>query len=122
MEACFEVYKDKGCGFLEAVYQECLAIEMSRVNIPFLEKPQLPLDAKGRVLNQTYEPEFICFDQISAEIKAAKELADAHRAQAINYLKATGMELALLVNLRYHLKIQYERFVNQKISRISRLS
>lgn len=96
--ACFAVYKDKGNGFLEDVYQECLAIEFGEQQIPFAEKPRLALHYRGRELHQHYEPDFVCFDRIVVELKAVKELAGEHRAQVINYLKATGLQLGLLVN------------------------
>lgn len=120
--ACYEVYGVKGPGFLEAVYQECLAIEFRNRNIPFLEKPRLELVYKGKRLAQTYQPDFLCFDHIIVEIKAVKTLGDDHRAQVINYLKSTGKELGLLVNFGYHPKMQHERFVNQSSSRYSRNS
>jgi GxxExxY protein len=115
--ACFEVYKEKGNGFLEAVYQECLSIEFTEQDVPFVEKPRLRLDYKTRELNQTYEPDFLCFEEIIVEIKAVKQLADEHRAQVINYLKATGKQLGLLVNFGHYPKIEHERFVNQSLSR-----
>jgi GxxExxY protein len=120
--ACFEVYKDKGNGFLEAVYQECLSLEFSQQGIPFAEKPRLRLNYKGQVLKQEYEPDFLCFDQIIVEIKAIKLLADEHRAQVINYLKATGRQLGLLVNFGHYPKIEHERYVNQIFSRVLRIS
>jgi len=119
---CFEVYKEKGNGFLEAVYQECLAIEFTAKGIPFTEKPRIGLDYKGRDLKQTYEPDFLCFNEIIVELKAVKQLADEHRAQAINYLKATGKQLGLLVNFGHYPNLEHERFVNQTLSRISRIS
>jgi len=119
---CFEVYKEKGNGFLEAVYQECLAMEFTEQGIPFIEKPRLRLNYKGRELKQTYEPDFLCFDEIIVEIKAVKQLADEHRAQTINYLKATGKQLGLLVNFGYYPKLEHERFVHQTLSRSSRIS
>lgn len=112
--ACFEVYKEKGSGFLEGVYQECLAIELIEQGIAFAEKPQLRLNYKDRELKQRYEPDFLCFDKIILEIKAVKQLGDEHRAQVINYLKATGHELGILVNFGHHPKLEYERFVNQR--------
>jgi GxxExxY protein len=111
--ACFEVYRDKGNGFLEAVYQECLTIEFADQKIPFVAQPWLQLDYKGRRLTQNYQPDFVCFDKIIVELKAVKELADEHRAQTINYLKATGMQLGLLVNFGHYPKLDCERFVNQ---------
>ena len=120
--ACFEVYKEKGNGFLEAVYQECLRMELTEQQILFEEKPRLRLEYKGRPLKQEYEPDFLCFGEIILEIKAVKQLTDEHRAQVINYLKATGKQLGLLVNFGHHSKIEHERFVNQPFSRVSRIS
>jgi GxxExxY protein len=109
--ACFEVYKEKGCGFLEAVYQECLEIELALQNIPFQPQSELALDYKGRTLKQKYVPDMICYGKIIVELKAVKELADEHRAQVHNYLKATGMKLGLLVNFGHYPKVEYERIV-----------
>ncbi len=111
--ACFEVYKEIGSGFLEAVYQECLAMEFRDCNIPFVEQPKLKMSYKKKPLRQEYQPDFICFDQIIVEIKAVKTLADEHRAQTINYLKATEQPLGLLINFGHHPKIEYERYLNQ---------
>ena len=111
--ACFEVYKEKGNGFLEAVYQECLALEFSDHGIPFIQKPVLRLKYKGKKLKQTYEPDFVCFESIIVEIKAVRCLTDEHRAQAINYLKSTKEPLGLLVNFGHYPKLEHERFVNQ---------
>ena len=120
--ACFEVYREKGSGFLESVYQECLALEFEKQGIPYEEKPRLRLEYKGQPLKQEYQPDFLCFGEIIVEIKAAKALADEHRAQVINYLKSTGKQLGLLVNFGHHPKIEHERFVNQTLSRLSRFS
>ena len=109
--ACFEVYKEKGNGFLEAVYQECLGIEFSMRNIPFKTQPKLALTYKGRSLDQIYRPDFICFDSVIVEIKAVSALLDEHRAQLFNYLKATGLKLGLLVNFGHHPRLEYERIV-----------
>ena len=112
MGACFEVYKEKGNGFLEAVYQECLVIELAESSIPFIEQARLPLTYKGRPLKQGYKPDFMCYEKIILEIKAVKNLTDEHRAQIINYLKATGLKLGLLVNFGQYPRLEYERFVN----------
>jgi GxxExxY protein len=112
--ACFEVYKEKGCGFLEAVYQECLEIEFEMQGILFVPKKPLALAYKGRPLRQTYEPDFICMDKIILEIKAVSALADEHRAQVINYLNATGFTLGLLVNFGHYPKVEHERFANTR--------
>ena len=112
--ACFEVHKENGAGFLEAVYQECLSIEFASSAIPYQEKRDLRLHYKGQVLKQFYQPDFFCFDRIIVEIKAVKQLNDEHRAQIINYLKSTSVKLGLLVNFGHHPGLEYERFVNEQ--------
>ena len=109
--ACFEVYKDKGPGFGEPVYQECLEIELGMQSIPFSAQQRLPLDYKGRRLKQVYVPDLICQEKIIVELKALKELTDEHRAQVYNYLKATGFKLGLLVNFGHYPQLEYERIV-----------
>lgn len=107
--ACFEVYNDKGCGFLEPVYQERLAIEFEYLRISAVAKPSLVLSYRGRRLKQTYEPDYVCFEKIIVELKAVSALADEHRAQLLNYLHATGFELGLLVNFGHYPGLEYER-------------
>jgi GxxExxY protein len=109
--ACFEVYNELGSGFLEAVYQEALRREFQTQRIPFQEKPQIELYYKATRLDQTYQPDFLCYDQIIVELKAAKMLTDDHRAQTINYLKATRKKLGLLVNFGHYPKLESERLV-----------
>jgi GxxExxY protein len=109
--ACFEVYKEMGCGFLEAVYQECLELELTSQAVPFRRQAELALLHKGRPLKQKYVPDFILYEKIILEIKAVSELADSHRAQVHNYLKATGHRLGLLVNFGHHPKLSWERIV-----------
>ena len=109
--ACFEVYNEQGCGFVEPVCQECLEIELGLQGIPFRAQQQIQLQYKGRRLKQIYIPDFNCFDQIIVEIKAVSALCDEHRAQVHNYLKATGFRLGLLVNFGHHPKLEYERIV-----------
>lgn len=111
MGACFEVYKEKGCGFLEAVFQECLALELAVQGIPHVEQPRLALSYKGRPLRQTYTPDFVCFGKIIVELKAVSAVTDEHRAQVHNYLRASGLRLGLLVNFGHFPKLQYERIV-----------
>ncbi len=114
MGACFEVYKQKGCGFTEPVYQECLQIEFLLHEIPFVPQPTLELEYKGRLLQQFFKPDFICYGKIIVEIKAVDRLMDAHRAQSLNYLNATSFELALLVNFGHYPKVEYERIANRR--------
>jgi GxxExxY protein len=109
--ACFEVYKEKGSGFLEAVYQECLEMEFGIRSIPFVRQPHLQLSYKGVPLRQIYQPDFICFEKVILETKAMSTLADEHRAQLHNYLKATGLRVGLLVNFGHYPLAQHERIV-----------
>jgi len=111
MGACFEVYKQKGSGFLESVYQECLEIELGERKITFKAQPELALTYKGRTLKGKFKPDFICFDKVVVELKAVTALTDEHRAQVHNYLRATGMKLGLLVNFGHYPKLDYERIV-----------
>jgi len=81
--ACFEVYREKGCGFLEAVF----------------------------LLRQTYQPDFLCLGKVILEIKAVTKLGDEHRAQVHNYLRATGLRVGLLVNFGHYPLVEHERIV-----------
>jgi len=101
-----------GCGFLEAVYQECLEKELTQRAIPFVAQQPLQLAyKKGENLRQTYKPDLICYGQIIVEIKAVKDIAPEHQAQVLNYLKATGMKLGLLVNFGTYPKASITRLV-----------
>jgi GxxExxY protein len=111
MGACFEVYKIMGTGFAEAVYQECLAIELAGQDIPFTPQADLVLSYKGHLLKSVYRPDFICWDKIILEIKAVNKLAPEHHAQVYNYLAATKYRLGLLVNFGHYPKVEYERIV-----------
>lgn len=109
--AIFEVYRTMGCGFLEAVYQECLCKEFSACHIPFRAQVELLLKYKDETLLQTYKPDFICYDKIVIELKALKDVGDEHRAQVFNYLNATGFRLGLLVNFGHFPRATIERIV-----------
>jgi GxxExxY protein len=109
--ACFEVYKEKGHGFLEPVYQECLEIELRKQGIPFESQKQITLIYKGVELQHGYRADFLCFGKVLIEIKAVSSLVDEHRAQVLNYLRATGLEVALLVNFGAYPQLEYERLV-----------
>ncbi len=110
--ACFSVYNELGCGFLEPVYQECLEIELASQGIPFEAQKTLPIYYKGHRLKKTYEPDFICFGEVLLEIKACSDIADEHRAQLINYLHGSGLEIGLLVNFGHYPKLQFGRYAN----------
>jgi GxxExxY protein len=109
--ACFNVYKEMGNGFLEAVYQECLEMESSFRKIPFETQKDLQLKYRDQILKQTYKPDFLCNNKIIVEIKALSKIMDEHRAQILNYLNEAGFKLGLLVNFGHHSKLEYERFI-----------
>ena len=109
--AVFEVSRQLGTGFLEAVYQEALGIEFEDQQVPFFASPALGVTYKGRLLTQTYRPDFVCFDHIIVELKVVRELAPEHRAQTLNYPKATGLQVGLLVNFGCAPKARVERLV-----------
>ncbi len=109
--AVYEVYREMGAGFLEAVYQECLEREMRSQGIPFVAQATLDLFYKQEKLHTIYKPDLICYDNIIVELKAVKELDDQHRAQLHNYLKATGLRLGFLVNFGHYPKPTIERII-----------
>ena len=110
--ACFDVYNELGSGFLEAVYQEALSLELQARKIPFVEQPKLEINYKGSRLTQHYEPDFVTHSKIIIEIKAVKSLDDVHRAQLHNYLKATSFKLGFLINFGDPKNLIHERIVN----------
>lgn len=112
--ACFEVYNQKGYGFTEPIYQECLEIEFMMQGVPFVAQPIVELEYKGRPLTQCFKPDFVCYDKIIVEIKSVATLVDAHKAQTLNYLNATKFGLALLVNFGQFPNLAYERLANNR--------
>ncbi len=109
--ACYEVHNEKGSGFLESIYQECLEKEMRIQRIPFETQPKLGLDYKGEPLEQSLRPDLECYGKIIVELKAVDKLNEKHRAQVFNYLAATKMRLGLLVNFAAHPKLEIVRIV-----------
>ncbi|MEI7833052.1 MAG: GxxExxY protein [bacterium] len=109
--AIFSVYREMGAGFLEAVYQECLEREFVLRNIPFTSQQELALIYKGVSLRQVYKPDFVCYGKIIIELKALKSLAQEHEAQLLNYLKATGMRVGMLVNFCSYPKATVKRMI-----------
>ena len=96
--AAMSVHAELGMGFLEAVYGDALAIELEKRHIPFEREKAIHIMYKGQKLNHYYVADFLCYDNIIVELKAVEELQGIHRSQVVNYLKATGMKLGLLVN------------------------
>ncbi len=96
--AAMNVHTEMGCGFLEAVYQEALEIELNEHGIPFKREVAIPVKYKGKSLKKQYIADFVCFDKIILELKAVNEISGIHEAQILNYLKATGYKLGILIN------------------------
>ena len=108
--ACYEVHKELGAGFLEAIYQEALECEFLERGIPYKKEVKLKVNYKGKSLKKEYFADFICYDKIIIELKALDELAGPHESQVINYLKATNLELGLLINFGQS-SLKYKRLV-----------
>ena len=108
--AMMEVHKILGCGFLEAVYQEALAIEFEKQKIPFVKEKKLLLFYKGIQIEKFYIADFICFDKIIVELKALSALTSTHDSIMINYLKATKLKVGLLANFGER-SLKYKRLI-----------
>lgn len=93
-----EVHKELGNGYLEAVYQEALWLEMDKVNIPFIDQKELTINYKGKQLCKKYIADFICYNSIIVEIKALNKLTTEHESQLLNYLKTIGIKVGVLIN------------------------
>ena len=98
LKACMNVFNELGNGFLEAVYQEALAIEFGLMKIPFQKEAKIDIYYKGNKLNREYYADFICYDKIIVELKCVSKLVNANKAQVINYLHGTHFAVGLLVN------------------------
>jgi len=109
--AAMEVHKELGCGFLENVYQEALGREFSTQGIPNMAQPIVEISYKGQILDKKYQPDFVCYEEIIVEIKAISSLTGVEEAQLINYLKATGLKVGLLINFGGK-SLEYRRFIN----------
>jgi len=109
--AAYEVHNQLGNGFLEAVYQAALEIELTKRNIPYQCQVNVPIFYKGTKLDCTYRSDLVCFEDILIELKAIKAITDIEVAQTINYLKATGMHRGLLINFGSK-RLTRQRFVN----------
>ena len=108
--AAMEVHRTLGKGFLESVYQESLGVEFKKRQIPFCREHLLELFYKGDKLSKYFVADFICFEKIVLELKSVSVLNSEHEAQVLNYLKATKMQLALLINFGAS-TLQYKRIV-----------
>ncbi len=109
--AAMAVYNELGPGFLEAVYHEAMEIELRQRAIAFDTHVPLPIVYKGRQLHKQYEADLIVFDQVIVELKALKGLTGLEQAQLLNYLKATGNRVGVLLNFGSYPKLEWKRMV-----------
>jgi GxxExxY protein len=107
--AAMEVYNELGHGFLEAVYQEALALELTTRGIPFVQQTPVTISYKGQPLRQHYVPDFIAYGKIILELKAIQKLGPNEEAQLLNYLKATGLRLGVLLNFGHPDRLEWVR-------------
>ncbi len=105
-----DVHNELGCGFLEPVYQEALSIVLNEKAIPFVKEKVLDIEFRGRILDKKYVADFICFNEVIVELKAVDAIMDKHIAQVLNYLKATGKKVGLIINFGTT-KLQYRRVI-----------
>lgn len=110
--AAMEVHRQLGCGFTEKVYQEALEKEFLLRAIPYRREVRMRVHYKNEVLGTEFVPDFVCYDQIIVELKAVQELDNIHRAQAINYARVAGVDLALLINFG-STSLEHERLYNK---------
>lgn len=111
--AAMEVHRQLRCGFLEAVYQEALALELAGRSIPYRREVELPVVYKSQRLATAYGADFVCYEAVVVEMKALAKLGGVEEAQIIHHLKATGLETGLLINFGAP-SLEWKRFVYSK--------
>jgi len=109
--AAMDVHKELGHGFLEPVYQEAMEMELELRRIPFEALKPLRISYKGRLLKKGYKADLVCYGQLIVELKALDALTTKEEAQILNYLKATGLRVGLLVNFGSVGRLEWKRFV-----------
>ena len=112
--AAMEVHRILGPGFSESIYQEALAIEFERQGIPFEKEKAIIVKYKDTELHNTFRADFVCYHDIIVELKALESTTLEHRSQVINYLKATGFKLGLLINFGER-QLYRRRIINTSI-------
>ena len=108
--AAMEVHRQLGCGFLEPVYQEAMELELAARSIPYQRQVELSINYQGQLLRNTYRADFVCFETVIVELKALSQIGGIEDAQVLNYLKATGLRIGLLLNFGAK-SLQYKRLV-----------
>jgi len=121
--AAMDVYNHLGPGFLEAIYQEAMEVEVTARNIPNSPEQNVQIMYKGKPLKKFYTPDLMCYGKIVVEIKAIDRLTSREEAQLLNYLKATGMPVGLLINFGAEKDLEWKRMVltSQKQARIPKV-
>lgn len=109
--AAMEVYNHLGPGFLEAVYQQALEIELASCSIPFRPQQELAIYYKNHRLRKVYVPDLFCFDKIIVDLKALDRLTSIEFAQMKNYLKGTKFQLGLLLDFGAPNSLEYKRVI-----------
>ena len=107
--ACIEVQREKGPGFDEAIYQECLEIELETQGITFVSQPEFPMEYKGRRLRKSFRPDLLCFGELVVELKALDRLSSREESQLLNYLKSSRKPVGLVVNFGSFPKLEWKR-------------
>jgi GxxExxY protein len=111
--AAMEVHREKGCGFSEPVYQECMEIELADRNVPAEAQKEMKISHKGRLLKKTHMADFVAYGKMIVELKALDKLTSREESQVINYLKSSGLEVGVLINFGAH-SLEWKRIVLTK--------
>jgi len=109
--AAIEVHRVLGNGFLESVYEEAMSIESTNRQIPFKTQVRLPVYYKEILLSREFIADYVAYDKIIVEFKCLSRLTGIEEAQVLNYLKATGMKLGLLINFGGRGKLEWKRLI-----------
>ena len=113
--AAMNVHRILGPGFLEAVYQEALAVEFDKCHVPFRREADFAVQYRGILLHSRFRVDFLCFDDILVELKALQKVTSCEESQVLNYLKASGRSRALLLNFGAS-SLGFKRFIGPKRS------
>jgi len=111
MGAAMDVHRELGSDFLESIYQEALEMELTRRQIPFESQRSIKIIYKGKTLNKEFVADLICYGKIIVELKAQESLSGKEEAQVLNYLKATAIKVAVVINFGSHPKLEWKRLV-----------